>query len=186
MTIIFSVCLKNTYLLSATGSIVPVESAAMRSTLLETRILDQARLDNERARSFRIQSIVQGSAKRWSLGCVNLPPAARGSLEAEITQPRATLLADPCSKRLPPSTMTALPDARTAEDGGLVVVARLRSEPTATVLLIIIRFAPTWSFPAPRVLQARSPRLNDFAHKERDEETPSQHPSSHLLTFFPY
>ena len=37
LTIIFSVCLKNTYLLSATGSIVPVESAAMRSTLLKTR-----------------------------------------------------------------------------------------------------------------------------------------------------
>ena len=37
-----------------------------------------------------------------------------------------------------------------------------------------------------RALQGKALRLNDFAHKERDEETPSQHPSSHLLTFFPY
>ena len=40
---------------------------------------------------------VQGSAKRWSLGCVNSPPTARGSQETRFTQPRAHLLADPCS-----------------------------------------------------------------------------------------
>ena len=43
----------------------------------------------------RSTRVVQGSAIRWALGCVNLPPAARGSLEAGITQPRAQLLADP-------------------------------------------------------------------------------------------
>ena len=40
---------------------------------------------------------VQGSSKRWALGCVNSPPAARGSQEAGITQPRAHLLADSCT-----------------------------------------------------------------------------------------
>ena len=39
---------------------------------------------------------LQGSAKRWALGCVNMPPVARGSQEARFTQPRAHLLADPC------------------------------------------------------------------------------------------
>ena len=43
--------------------------------------------------------VVQGSAKRWSLGCVNLPPAARGTQEAGFTQPRAGLLADPMVAR---------------------------------------------------------------------------------------
>ena len=43
-------------------------------------------------------SNVQGSAKMWVLGCVNLPPADmdRGSQEAGFTQSRAHLLADPC------------------------------------------------------------------------------------------
>ena len=36
---------------------------------------------------------IQGSAKRWSLGCVNSPP--RGQ-EAGFTQPKAHLLADRC------------------------------------------------------------------------------------------
>ena len=39
---------------------------------------------------------LQGSAKRWALGCVNSSPAARGSQEAVFTQPRAHLLAYPC------------------------------------------------------------------------------------------
>ena len=39
---------------------------------------------------------VQGSAKRLALGCVNSPPAARGSQKAGFTQPRAHLLAKPC------------------------------------------------------------------------------------------
>ena len=48
-----------------------------------------------------IQSIlkglcIQGSSKRCTLGCVNLPPAARGSQEVGFTQLRAYLLADPC------------------------------------------------------------------------------------------
>ena len=41
--------------------------------------------------------LLQGSAKRWALGCVNSPPpAARGSQEAGFTQPRVHLLANPC------------------------------------------------------------------------------------------
>ena len=40
---------------------------------------------------------IQGSAKRWALGCVNTLPAARQSQEAGITQPRVHLLADPCT-----------------------------------------------------------------------------------------
>ena len=39
---------------------------------------------------------VQGSAKRWALGCVNLPPSARRSQEEGFKQPRAHLLANPC------------------------------------------------------------------------------------------
>ena len=31
---------------------------------------------------------IQGSAKEWSLGCVKRAPAARGSQDAGITQPR--------------------------------------------------------------------------------------------------
>ena len=58
-----------------------------------------------RERFFRIthldenemNSVVQGSAKRRALGCVNSPPAARGSQEAGFTQPRDHLLADPCT-----------------------------------------------------------------------------------------
>ena len=41
--------------------------------------------------------IGQGSAKRRALGCVNSPPAARGSQEAGFTQPRTHLIADPCN-----------------------------------------------------------------------------------------
>ena len=33
----------------------------------------------------------------WALGCVNPPPAARGSQEAGFTKPRAHLVADSCS-----------------------------------------------------------------------------------------
>ena len=33
------------------------------------------------------QGSIQGSAKRWALGCVNSRPAARGSQEAGFTQP---------------------------------------------------------------------------------------------------
>ena len=40
---------------------------------------------------------IQGSAKRWALGCVNSHPAARGSQVAGFTQPRVPLLADPCT-----------------------------------------------------------------------------------------
>ena len=40
---------------------------------------------------------IQGSAKRRALGCVNSLPAARGGQEAGFTQPRAHLLADPCT-----------------------------------------------------------------------------------------
>ena len=43
--------------------------------------------------------ILQGSAKRWALGCVNLPPPARGSQEAGFTQPRARLLAESSTLR---------------------------------------------------------------------------------------
>ena len=41
--------------------------------------------------------VVQGWAKKWSLGCVNSLPAARGSQEARFTQPRAHLLDNPCT-----------------------------------------------------------------------------------------
>ena len=44
---------------------------------------------------------VQGLAKEWSLGCVNLPPAARGSQQAGFTQPRDHYFAQPRSQ--PPS-----------------------------------------------------------------------------------
>ena len=40
---------------------------------------------------------VQGLAKEWSLGCVKRAPAARGSQDAGITQPRDRSLADPCT-----------------------------------------------------------------------------------------
>ena len=40
---------------------------------------------------------IQGSAKRWAVGCVNSLPAARGSQEADVTKPRVHLLADPCT-----------------------------------------------------------------------------------------
>ena len=40
--------------------------------------------------------IVQRSAKGWSLGCVNSPPATRGSQDAGFTQPRVHSLAHPC------------------------------------------------------------------------------------------
>ena len=39
---------------------------------------------------------VQGSAKRWALGCVNTPLTDRQNQETGFTQPRALLLADPC------------------------------------------------------------------------------------------
>ena len=38
---------------------------------------------------------LQGRAKEWALGCVNSPPAARGSQEAGFTQPRANSFAKP-------------------------------------------------------------------------------------------
>ena len=40
---------------------------------------------------------IQGWAKEWSLGCVNSRPAARESLEAGFTQPRAHLIAHMCT-----------------------------------------------------------------------------------------
>ena len=45
---------------------------------------------------YRTNLDIHGLAKRWSLGCVNLLPAARGNQEAGFTQPRDHLLADPC------------------------------------------------------------------------------------------
>ena len=36
---------------------------------------------------------IQGWAKEWALGCMNLPLAARESQEVGFTQPRAHLLA---------------------------------------------------------------------------------------------
>ena len=42
-------------------------------------------------------SHVQGWAKEWSLGCVNLRPTARGSPEEGFTQPRAHLIAHLCT-----------------------------------------------------------------------------------------
>ena len=40
---------------------------------------------------------VQGSAKRLALGCVNLPPGARGSQDAGFTQPRYRLSVHLCT-----------------------------------------------------------------------------------------
>ena len=40
---------------------------------------------------------VQGSAKRWALGCANSPHVARESQEAGFTQPRDHLITDPCT-----------------------------------------------------------------------------------------
>ena len=39
---------------------------------------------------------IQGLTKRWSLGCVNSRPAARGSQDVGIVQLRDPFLADPC------------------------------------------------------------------------------------------
>ena len=51
--------------------------------------------------NLRHKQHVLGSAKRWSLGCVNSSPAVRGSQEAGVTQPsRAHLLADPRTVRV--------------------------------------------------------------------------------------
>ena len=46
---------------------------------------------------FSLEYVDQPKCGPYSLGCVNSPPAARGSQEAGITQPRAHLLADPCT-----------------------------------------------------------------------------------------
>ena len=40
---------------------------------------------------------VQGSVNEWSLGCVKRAPAATGSKDAGIAQPRDHSLANPCS-----------------------------------------------------------------------------------------
>ena len=40
---------------------------------------------------------IQGSAKEWPLGCVKRSPAARGSQDTGITQPRDHSLTDPCN-----------------------------------------------------------------------------------------
>ena len=45
-------------------------------------------------------TVLQGSAKECSLGCVNSRPAARGSLEARFTQPRDHSSAEPCKSTL--------------------------------------------------------------------------------------
>ena len=45
-----------------------------------------------------IASLLQGSAKEWSLGCVKCAPAARGGQDAGITQPGEHSLADPCER----------------------------------------------------------------------------------------
>ena len=39
---------------------------------------------------------IQGLVKRWALGCVNSPPAARGSQEAGFTQPSLCLFLQIC------------------------------------------------------------------------------------------
>ena len=49
------------------------------------------------ARSFSLDGIIQGWAKEWSLGCVNLRPTARGNQEAGFTQPRDHFFAQPCT-----------------------------------------------------------------------------------------
>ena len=46
--------------------------------------------------SSRHEFRVQGSAKMWSLGCVNSRLVARASQETGFTQPRAHFLSDPC------------------------------------------------------------------------------------------
>ena len=46
---------------------------------------------------------VQGSAKNWSLGCVNSCPSPRGSLEAGFTQPRDHFLAEPSTRHAFPN-----------------------------------------------------------------------------------
>ena len=45
--------------------------------------------------SLNDRTIIQSSAKRWSLGCVTRP-RAKGGPGGEITQPRAHLIADLC------------------------------------------------------------------------------------------
>ena len=40
---------------------------------------------------------LQGSAKRRAIGCVNSPPRPEGSRRGGFTQPRARLLAEPCT-----------------------------------------------------------------------------------------
>ena len=47
-----------------------------------------------------VKQFVQGSAKRWDLGCVNSLPVAGGSQETGFTQPRDHLLADPCRSQI--------------------------------------------------------------------------------------
>ena len=44
-----------------------------------------------------LTACLQRWAKEWALGCVNSPPAARGSQEAGFTQPRAHSFAQPCT-----------------------------------------------------------------------------------------
>ena len=45
----------------------------------------------------KFSQLVQGSTKKWSLGCVNSRPAARGSQEAGFMQPRDLSFAQPCN-----------------------------------------------------------------------------------------
>ena len=55
------------------------------------------RMDHMEVQCRITHTYVQGSAKRWALGCVNSPPAARESQEAGFTQPRVHSVAHPCT-----------------------------------------------------------------------------------------
>ena len=68
---------------------------------------------------------IQGSVKRFALGCVNSPPSARGSQESGFTQPKAHLLADPCTYNSGPSGTVPL-RVFAGEMGVVLSAARLR------------------------------------------------------------
>ena len=69
---------------------------AVQTSLLKSALLSDLCPTRGRLRAASLFALYRDRLKRWALGCVNSPPpAARGSLEAGFTQPRAHLLADP-------------------------------------------------------------------------------------------
>ena len=57
---------------------------------------DECEIEFQNNWGYFFSPYIQSWAKERALGCVNSPPAARGSQEAGFTQPRAHSFAQPC------------------------------------------------------------------------------------------